>query len=226
LQPLNYVNFIKQATERGFVSKHIADFPPRNDHWWSNDPETDPVLWAMRAVGERRLIYGAFFKGQKGFISPEWYRIYFYAFHPPKTVEERYKAGLLKPEEWSVWQLLTQENRPFGTHEIRKHLGVAPKKGAAAVDAAITRLQMTCDIIISGEADMLDKNGQPYNKSVAYSMRSEWIPDIDLHGHNYDSPSDALEKIYQKVYEISDYKNMEAIKNIFAEQTKLRRILC
>jgi len=221
MQPLKYDEFIIQATQRGFVSKHIANFPPTNNYWWSGDPEADPTLWAMRASQEKKLVYGAFFKGQKGYISPEWYSIYYHAFHPTRTVEERYEAGLLKTEEWRVWQLLKSEARPLGTHEIRRQLGVSPKKGAAAVDAAITSLQMTCDIIITGEVDMLDKNGKPYNKAVAYTLRPLWLPDSRLHGDKCVSRAEAQEMIYKQVNGVSDHKDMEIVKGLFSKQLRL-----
>ena len=223
---ITYDKFIAEATERGFISKYISEFVLVNlnkEMWWTGH-ETDPGTWAWRAVEERKLVYGTFFKGQKGFISPEWYGVYFHAFHPNKTVEQRYEAGLLPAAEWNVWQLLQREARPLGTHEIRSMLGVSPKNGANAIDTAITNLQMTCDIVIPCEVDMLDKNGKPHNKSVAYAIRADWIPDFCLNKYQNINKSEALEKIYQRVYEISDHKDMESVKAIFKKQLKLLKL--
>ena len=227
MQTITYDEFIAEAAARGFISKYISEFAPVNlnkDVWWSGNSETDPALWTWRAVEERKLVYGPFFKGQKGFISPEWYGVYFRAFHPSTAVEERHEAGFLPANEWNVWQLLKKEARPLGTHEIRAMLGVTPKNGANAIDTAIANLQMMCDIVSPCEVDMLDKSGKPYNKSVAYVVRSEWIADSCLQEYSNLNQSDALEKVCQKVYEVSDHKDMEAVKAIFKKQLKLLKL--
>ena len=41
----------------------------------------------------KKLLYGSYFNSKKGVISPRFYSIFYCAFHPNITVEERYKAG-------------------------------------------------------------------------------------------------------------------------------------
>ena len=55
---------------------------------------------------------------------------------------------------------MNKEGRALGTHEIRKLLGVTPKSGASSVDTALVNLQLSFDIVISGNTDMLDKRKQ------------------------------------------------------------------
>lgn len=227
-----YDDFINKVNELGFIanSKSLTGFPntfeytvdtPGNSQWWTGDPDTDPALWAIRGVKEKKLVYGGFFKGGRGCISPEWFAVYYRAFHPAVSIAERQERGLLGRYEWQVWQLVEKEGRMLGIHEIRRILGVTPKSGASSADNAINNLCMTCDLVIVGEADMLDKNGRPYNKSIAYDKLENWIPADWIGRSALPDPGQAREKIIRRLEEISKPEGRDSAAKLFNKQVKL-----
>ena len=208
---LKYESFVELVNELGFMSMNdvVAGFPKIGDYivegqYWSDNPELDPWIWKDRVAAEKKLLYGSYFNSKKGVISPRFYSIFYCAFHPNITVEERYKAGKLNKQEWDVWNLLNKEGRALGTHEIRKLLGVTPKSGASSVDTA-----------------MLDKENKPYNKSVQYDLVERWVPDDWYQPNLIMSQQEALEKIYERAFQISNSLDLDKVKKIFNKQIKL-----
>jgi len=225
-----YDDFISKVNELGFVanSNMLAGFPQVSDfshesQWWTGDPETDPWMWQARSAREKKLVYGSFYRGKRGFISPEWFSVYYNAFHPTLTVGERHAEGKLGKYELQVWDLFAKENRILGTHEIRRLLGVTPKTGANSVDTAITNLCMTCDLVVAGDTDMLDKDGVPYNKSISYDLLENWIPSGWINPASQVDPLQALEKINNQLHKISGI-DVSALTKIFGKQAKLNGI--
>ena len=225
---LKYERFVELVNELGFMSMNdvVAGFPKIGDYivegqYWSDNPELDPWIWKDRVAAEKKLLYGSYFNSKKGVISPRFYSIFYCAFHPNITVEERYKAGKLNKQEWDVWNLLNKEGRALGTHEIRKLLGVTPKSGASSVDTALVNLQLSFDIVISGNTDMLDKENKPYNKSVQYDLVERWVPDDWYQPNLIMSQQEALEKIYERAFQISNSLDLDQVKKIFNKQIKL-----
>lgn len=222
-----YHDFIAKVDELGFIAyNHVQDgFPKVADftdekQWWSGDRETDPSLWAVRGAAKKKLAYGSFFQGKKGCLSPQWYPVYYRAFHPASTVEERYADGKLGKHEWLLWQLLTREGRMLGTHEIRRLLGVTPKSGASALDGALAKLTMTCDLIVSGEMDMLDQGGKPFNRSIAYDKPENWVPEWISQERQMDADA-AQEKVMEQICKISGWTERAEAARLLRKQIKL-----
>lgn len=231
MHSFTYDDFVEKVNELGFISSSngiakgfpcINDFVPETQ-WWTGDPDLDPWGWKDRAAGEKKLAYGTFFENKKGFIAPGYYSIFLDAFHPAKTMEERQEAGILGKYEWLLWQLLGKENRPLGTHEYRAMLGVTAKTGQSSLNTAVTNMQLTFDIALTGKVDMVDKNGIPYNTSVGCDKMENWVPAEWLVLNPRMQHLEALETIYQRAQQISRGADQESIKKVFSKQLKLYR---
>ncbi len=223
-----YEDFVEKVCELGFLmpkDKDIKGFPVLEDfvpesQWWTNNPDIDPWLWKDRAATEKRLAYGAFFNGKKGYIAPEFYSVFMDAFRPKVSMAERYEAGKLGLYEWKFWCLLTNENRPIGTHEYRRMIDTG-EKGKNALDAAVIRLQTTFDITIAGNMDMLDKDGHPYNKAVIYDMADNWIPPLWQSINPPMSHYEAVESIYKRLICVSKGLDTAQAEKLFHKSQKL-----
>lgn len=234
MQYFKYNDFVNKVIELGFLfpqDKDTKGLPTINDfvsegQWWTNDPELDPWLWKDRVAEEKKLAYGSFFNGKKGYISPQFYSIFLDAFHPRLTMEERWKSGMLGEFEWAFWNLLTNENRPVGTHEYRRMIQIPDNRGKSALDAAVVSLQMTFDVTITGNVDMLDKNGKPYNKAVAFDKVETWVPKEWLSFNPHMKHEEALEIIYSRAQHIGNCLNIERIKKIFSKSLKVYKKYC
>ena len=206
---VTYSDFIESVNELGFLTPNMPNVVP-GEQFWTNDPDTDPWLWKTRVAEEKKLIYGSFFNGKKGYIAPRFYSIFIDAFRPHKSMAERYESGKLGQYEWKFWNLLENEGRALGTHEYRSMLGVTAKDGRSALDAAVIRLQLTFDIVTTGNVDMLDKHGKPYNQSVAYNKVENWMPQGWMDINPKMEHEEAIEAIYRQAEKIgADQKSFE-----------------
>ena len=95
------------------------------------------------------------------------------------------------------------------------------QSGASSVDTALVNLQLSFDIVISGNTDMLDKENKPYNKSVQYDLVERWVPDDWYQPNLIMSQQEALEKIYERAFRISNGLDLDKVKKIFNKQIKL-----
>ncbi|HEX3075845.1 MAG TPA: hypothetical protein VHQ24_03130 [Lachnospiraceae bacterium] len=228
MQYFRYEDFVEKVCELGFLmpkDKDIKGFPILEDfvsenQWWTNDPDTDPWLWKDRVAEEKKLAYGAFFNGKKGYISPKFYSIFIDAFRPKTSMEERYESGKLGIYEWKFWCLLTSEDRPVGTHEYRRLIDTG-EKGKNALDAAVIRLQTTFDVTIAGNMDMLDKDGHPYNKAVALDKVDKWLPPQWLSLNPPMSHNEAVNSIYSRLIEVSKGLDIAQVEKLFRKSQKL-----
>ncbi len=234
MQYFKYNDFVEKVIELGFLfpqDKDTRGFPTINDfvsegQWWTNDPELDPWLWKDRVAEEKKLAYGSFFNGKKGFIAPQFYSIFIDAFQPRMTMEERWQSGTLGQLEWKFWNLLTSENRPVGTHEYRRMIELPNNSTKSTLDAAVVSLQMTFDVTITGNMDMLDKNGMPYNKAVAFDKVEKWVPKEWLSLNRHMNHEEALEAIYSRACWICKGLDLDRIKKVFSKSLKIYKKYC
>lgn len=68
---------------------------------------------------------------------------------------------------------------------------------------------------------MLDKENKPYNKSVQYDLVERWVPDDWYQPNLIMSQQEALEKIYERAFQISNSLDLDQVKKIFNKQIKL-----
>ncbi|MBQ4386682.1 MAG: hypothetical protein II822_03640 [Prevotella sp.] len=111
--------------------------------------------WKGEIITEGGIVYGKFFNGKAGFISPEWW---------PDFCNYRRAVG--RPlEEGGIEEtiLLTlQEQGSLITRELRAACGFTGPKMRSRFDNYVTRLQMDCRIVTEDFVYPRDKHGREY----------------------------------------------------------------
>jgi hypothetical protein len=187
----DYAHFIARVEELGFMPlSHMLEGLPWlgsetfDSQWHTGDPETDPWRWKDRAAEDKLLAYGCILGGHKGFIAPRLYPLFYSAFHPAASMEERWEAGEVNQTVWQVWNLF-QKNQLLDTSAIRKHMGVTASRGAGRVDSALRDLQRDFYLTIAGSQRKIGKDGQPYGwwintlTSVHAWAPAPWLAPVD-----------------------------------------------
>lgn len=177
----NYEDFVSCVEDLGFMA--FSDILPGwtslnqrtlSDQWHTGEPETDPWQWKDRAALEKRLAFGCLLNGHKGFVSKKWYPVFYRAYHPSDSFEERWENGQIKQTVYRVWQLF-YEGSSLSTDDIRKAVGVTKKQGAGAVDTALKILQQEYQITVSGNRRKINAKGEPYGwPSNTYDRVKDW----------------------------------------------------
>lgn len=140
---------------QGFSAEEVVDTDCRYvvfpDGGW------DWPLWKWKGsiITDGGFVYGKFFDGKAGFISPAWW---------PDFCNYRRSQSTL-PEEGSIEEtiLLTlQEQGSMITRELRAACGFTGPKMRSKFDHYITRLQMDCRIVTEDFVYPRDKHNREY----------------------------------------------------------------
>jgi len=202
---LCYEDFINRVNEMGFLPlsnilsgmTSLTEETPE-ENWHTGETDSDPWRWKDRGAEEKKLAFGCIIGGHKGFISPEFYPVFYRAYHPEETMEERYRAGEVEQEVWQLWQLF-QEKTLLNTSDIRLEMGVTQKKGGGAVDRAIINLQKHFYITVAGNRQKTDKQGKPYGWAAnVYDRSLDWAPKDWMKDANDITKDEAREMILEK----------------------------
>jgi hypothetical protein len=178
-----YEDFIERVNELGFMafSNTLPGFPSLTEEtpgniWHTGNTDTDPWRWKDRAAEEKRLAFGCILGGNKGFIAPRMYSLFYVACRPEEHMEELQAYGLISPAVWQLWQLF--ESRSFlSTGEIRQEMGVTKKKGGSKADKAVSELERMFHITVAGNRRKTDKFGQPFGWAAnVYDKVENWVP--------------------------------------------------
>jgi hypothetical protein len=178
-----YQDFLRKVEELGFMPfSHILDGLPAfpqytiQKNWFTDDPDIDPWLWKYRAPQEKKLAFGNILGGQKGFISSRMYPVFYTAFHPRESFEERWEEGLVSTTTRKLWQLFENYGK-LSTSDMRRTLGVTVKKGGSRLDASIKELQRDFYMTVNGATLKTDKHGRQYGwYENIYSRVLDWAP--------------------------------------------------
>ena len=163
-----YQQFVNKVNELGFItlSNVVKDFPSltaltAKEQWHTDDLNTDPWKWKDRVAKEQKLAYGCIINGHKGFISKDFYSVFYGLFHPHKTMQSRWNNGEVNQMTYDLYQLFSN-NKSYSTSEIRKALSVTKKNGGSTLDNSIKQLQKEFYITVVGNKRKLNKQGEPY----------------------------------------------------------------
>ena len=125
-----------------------------------------------------------FWEAIRVFVAPSLYSLFYAAYHPADSMEERRAAGLVSPATWELWRLFC-EKISLSTSDIRRGLGATSKKGSGPADRATRELQRHYYITLSGRTHKMDKYGKPYGwainlfERVAHWVPAEWLDDLN-----------------------------------------------
>lgn len=219
---LTYDNFIEQVNNAGFWTPFTYYISPEiftyahgghniTGQAYTDNPDTDTELWKIRAPAEKKLAYGFYFNGKRGYIAPRFYSIFIDAFRPRMTIAERCETGKLGEYEKAIWDLLISSGKPLSWSDIRKNVGLEPASKynteLRQLESALKSLQMTFDITIDGTVGYL-----------GCTTVDGWIPQEWLDMNPRMEQKEALEAIYRQAEKISITGNA---RKAFAKSLKL-----
>lgn len=160
--------------------------------WHTDDAQTDPWMWRVRILEEKRGAYAHLLGGKPTFVSPAWYDVFRLAFSPAQDLPARYEAGLCDLLAYKLYSLF--RTRPvWARHEFVAALGMGAIK-PTHLERAITQLEREMFITSSGSAYKIGQNGLPYGwPSMEYTRVDAWMP--DAFPRSTLTPAQAREKI-------------------------------
>lgn len=203
-----YNDFLKALYEAGFSfgsgnpSGIYTVIPVRWDEpvpegceirWFSENREIDPWEWRNRVIEEQTgILYGKFFFGCAGYITPETYP-YFYALRRHGSFDESYQNGEIPYIQKRIYDLL-RENGAMAFHEL-KFEGGFTKEENAAFEKAISDLQAEMFITVCGRKQKANRFGIGYGwQSGVFCLTEEYAGEPDFIEEN-EAESFLTEKI-------------------------------
>lgn len=162
------VNLVQEIGFLPFFANHISGFsieeccPP--ELWFSDDTD-GPWEWKGPAVRTGKCIYGKFFNGRAGFISPEWFPDFANYRRNGYDFDACYEDGLASRKDKDVYDVIAA-NGPI-LSKVLKNTCNYRKGGNKGFETVITRLQMQTYVNIADFIYMQDKFGRPYGWGVA-----------------------------------------------------------
>ncbi|SDE06605.1 hypothetical protein SAMN02799630_04678 [Paenibacillus sp. UNCCL117] len=174
----NYDEFI-QLVEK-FKIFPFSDFVPEypsltavtaNNHWHTGN-ETDPWLWRIRIVQDGIAAYGKFFGSKACFIHTQLFPVVRSILTSGKTVDERYKDGLISSTAYHIYKVL-KEHGNMDSRNLRKLSGLDAKEAKKEYEKSLVELQNYGDVVITGTAKQND-NDSGWS-SMCYEPSELWI---------------------------------------------------
>ncbi|MBT2287824.1 hypothetical protein J7E73_01520 [Paenibacillus albidus] len=142
---------------------------------WHTDTELDPWGWRVRFPGEGFAGYGKFIKKKAVLVSREWLPEFAAAAGSPRSLEERYNDGLCSPEALKLLQII-RADQGIETRQLRTEADMRAKELKAVFDRAVTELQGTLDIVISGVKERHNAEGEKNGwNSTSYETLEHWL---------------------------------------------------
>ncbi|MDQ0195023.1 AlkZ-related protein [Paenibacillus wynnii] len=147
---------------------------------WHTGSELDPWAWRARFPGEGIAAYGKFIKKKAILISKEWFPAYVAALGSGSTLEERYKNGLCSREALTLFRII-REDEGIETRRLRTEADMKATEKKTAFDNAVTELQGTLDIVISGVDERKNAEGEKSGwNSTSFETVSHWMEDSGI----------------------------------------------
>lgn len=147
---------------------------------WHTDTELDPWFWRARFPGEGVAAYGKFIRKKAILVSSEWFPAYVAAAGSQRSLEERYDSGLCSREALTLLQII-RDNQGIETRELRSLADMKAKEKKTAFDNAVTELQGTLDIVISGVKERHNAAGEKNGwNSTSFETVSHWMADYKI----------------------------------------------
>ncbi|QUL58265.1 hypothetical protein KDC22_17915 [Paenibacillus tritici] len=154
---------------------------------WHTDTELDPWGWRVRFPGEGLAGYGKFIKKKAVLVSRGWLPAYLAAAGPQRSLEERYESGLATREALTLLQIIrakegieTRQLRSMAD-QLRSMADMKAKEKKTAFDNAVTELQGSMDIVISGVKQRLNADGEPNGwNSTSFETAGHWMKEAGI----------------------------------------------
>lgn len=164
-----------------WTEQEMIDTPVK---WHCGDPEVDPWEWRMRVLEEQDdVAYAKVFFKTSGFITREWYPLFYAVRRQGETFEEAYEKGQASHMAKRIYTLVA--GGEIALHEMKRR-GSFGKADKEAFDRAMIELQMGMFITMTGRKQKRNQFGLEYgwNSTVFCTVEDFWqqrgleLPDL------------------------------------------------
>lgn len=190
----------------------LSNYFGKNIEWHTNEYETDPWEWRMRVLDERDdIAYAKLFFKKSGFITKEWYPLFYSVRRQTKSFDDEYSDGTITADAKKIYQLI-REHGTMPLHVI-KELGGFTKEDKYRFDHGLTELQMKMYITICGKMNKRSKSGEEYGWSSSVFCLTEkfFRPKIFDMAEKL-SPRDAYEEIEDHILRLNPNADKKKVK--------------
>lgn len=212
-----YSEFTAMVEDLGFMtlSNNCVDFTSLSnlttEEQWHTGLPTDPWQWRVSIERDHKAAYGKLFDKKPGFISLQWYPIFFAARRKGRNFEEIYSEGLISSYAKQIYDLF-KHHKTLAVHEI-KSLGGFTKESNSKHENAMCELQMWMFITVNGTKQKISAKGEPYGwPSTAYSTVETWAGDQLIEEALYMKPEAAMDEIITRVQEVVPHAELRKIR--------------
>ena len=142
---------------------------------WHTGLQDDPWLWRARFPGEGVAACGRFLAGKPLLVARTLFPLVKCLLAPASSIEERYEAGLLARSTMRIYEVVSQQDG-IDARTLRKVVGMQDKAEKYAFEYALSDLQSSADILISGISERLNEHGQKSGwNSTCYILADHWM---------------------------------------------------
>lgn len=169
---------------------------------WHTGLDTDPWQWKTRVVLERRAAYAKLFFRQPAFITAEWYPFFLAVRRGRRSFEDAWEEGSMSTEARRIHELFGSRS-VLALHEIKRLGGFAGKSGGK-FESAMTALQTSMFLTVSGMTRMTTMDGRPHSWPVTEFMPVEgWAWKGTVEQARLTPVDEAVNRIRSKIIEVS-----------------------
>ncbi len=175
--------------------------------WWSEDPLRDPWLWREILAQGGNVVYGKFFGGRAGFVSPRWLPRFANWRRDGYDFDALWEDGKASHRAKKVMDLFGDGQELF-SFEIRRQAGFG-KEGEKNFEGTVTGLMMQTYLVIRAFRQRRNRFGEPYGWPIAVYTRPE-----ELWGY------EAVSAAYEEAPEESREAIIEHLSTLFPVATE------
>ncbi len=194
---LNYEEFVQLVEKYKILpfSEFVPEYPSLTaasvDNDWHKGTATDPWLWRIRIVQDGVAVYGKFFNDKACFIHTEFFPIVRLILSSGKTVEERYKDGLISRTAYHIYKVLCEHGN-IDSRNLRKLTDLSNKENKKEYEKSLVELQNYGDVVITGAAHQ--NEGDSGWSSMCYQPSDLGLSSIQA-SEDYTSVEDAKNRL-------------------------------
>jgi hypothetical protein len=216
-----YEDAVKVVHEVGILplSSLIPNHPSlesiTNKSDWYTSTSMDPWLWRVRFAGDGSAAYGKFIKKKSILIATElvpWIKA---IIGNQSDMNQRYADGLISATELRLYQFI--ENEPgIETRALRAVSGLKATEHKKEYDQAITDLQASMNIVISGVHERFNDNGDKNGwNSTSFETITNWMKTNGLQTDVFNK-RDAQEKLQEWLQTKCSPEAMQYLSKVFS----------
>ncbi|ANE45495.1 hypothetical protein SY83_03235 [Paenibacillus swuensis] len=178
---LTYAQMAERIGELGLLpmANLIPDYPsldsltPKED--WHSDTEYDPWAWRVRFPGDGTAAYGKLLKKKNIFIAARLTPLVSIVLRNGKSAGQAYRDGNLSRDAHQVYTIIA-EQQGIDTRELRAEAGMKATEAKKVYEAAITELQATGHVVISGVKIKRNADGEQSGwSSTSFETTDFWM---------------------------------------------------